>query len=96
MYGPHVRHTLTLYIRVSREPSCTNNAMEFAYSQSSSIGVFAGAEVHQHGITKVVLEKLLEYVREKAVSKTTVVQVSANVPSSCGTVTNKGTLVMWI
>jgi hypothetical protein len=32
-------------------PSCTNNAMEFAYSKSSVIGIFAGAEVHQHGVT---------------------------------------------
>jgi hypothetical protein len=57
------------------EPSCTNNAMEFAYSQSSSIGLFAGAEVHQHGITKTVLEKLLAYAQDQSVSKTTVVQV---------------------
>jgi hypothetical protein len=79
-----------------QEPSCTNNAMEFAYSQSSSIGLFAGAEVHQHGITKVVLEKLLKYAQDKAVSKTTVVQVSANLPSRCNTVTDMGTLAMWI
>ncbi|KAJ5056167.1 hypothetical protein J3E72DRAFT_200340 [Bipolaris maydis] len=58
-----------------QEPSCTNNAMEFAYYQSSSIGLFAGAEIHQHGITKVVLEKLLQYMQEKAISKTTVVQL---------------------
>ncbi|XP_014561985.1 glycoside hydrolase family 18 protein [Bipolaris victoriae FI3] len=58
-----------------QEPSCTNNAMEFAYSQSSSIGLFAGAEVHQHGITKIVLEHLLQYAQDKAISKTTVVQL---------------------
>ncbi|KAH6625093.1 hypothetical protein C7974DRAFT_454971 [Boeremia exigua] len=58
-----------------QKPSCTNNAMEFAYSQSSSIGLFAGAEVHQHGISKVVLEKLLQKAQDKSISKTTVVQL---------------------
>jgi hypothetical protein len=78
-----------------QKPSCTNNAMEFAYSHSSSIGLFSGAEVHQHGITKIVLEKLFEYVQDKAVSKTTVVQVSATAPCHCGIVTDMGMLVMW-
>ena len=73
-----------------QEPSCTNNAMEFAYSQSSNIGLFAGAEVHQHGITKVVLEKLLQYAQDKAISKTTIVQVSTDVPSHRDTVTDMG------
>lgn len=58
-----------------QQPSCTNNAMEFAYSQSSAIGVFAGAEVHQHGLTLDVLKNFLEYAQEKAISKTTVVQI---------------------
>jgi hypothetical protein len=89
--GRQVVHHLDL-----QEPSCTNNAMEFAYSQSSSIGLFAGAEVHQHGITKLVLEKLLQYAEDRAVSKTIVVQVSANVLRCCDTVTDMGTLVMWI
>jgi hypothetical protein len=79
-----------------QEPSCTNNAMEFAYSQSSSIGLFAGAEVHQHGITKVVLEKLLQYAQDKAVSKTTVVQVSTNVLSRCDTVTDMCLIDVWV
>ncbi|RYP66167.1 hypothetical protein DL771_007943 [Monosporascus sp. 5C6A] len=34
-------------------PSCTNNAMEFVHFQSSVIGIFAGAEIHQHGVTYV-------------------------------------------
>ncbi|KAJ4346317.1 hypothetical protein N0V85_009767 [Neurospora sp. IMI 360204] len=49
--------------------------MEFGYFQSSAIGIFAGAEVHQHGVSSVVLRKLLEYAQEKGVSKTTVVQL---------------------
>jgi hypothetical protein len=60
-----------------QEPSCTNNAMEFAYFQSSAIGIYAGVEVHQHGITMDVLKSFLEHVENKSVSKTTVVQVSA-------------------
>jgi hypothetical protein len=67
-----------------QQPSCTNNAMEFAYSQSSSIGVFAGAEIHQHGISVDVLGKSLAYAREKFLTKSTTVQVSSDVQSSCG------------
>lgn len=59
-----------------QKPSCTNNAMEFAYSQSSAIGLFSGVEVHQHGITTDVLKKFLEHVRGNSISKTTVIQVS--------------------
>lgn len=58
-----------------QEPSCTNNAMAFAYFQSSIIGLFAGAEIHQYGVTFDVLKNLLIYAEEKAVSKTTVVQL---------------------
>jgi hypothetical protein len=89
--GRQIAHHLAL-----QEPSCTNNAMEFAYSQSSSIGLFAGAEVHQHGITKVVLERFLRYAQDNAVSKTTVVQVSTDVPSGHDTVTEMGSSAMWI
>ncbi|KAF2119736.1 hypothetical protein BDV96DRAFT_642744 [Lophiotrema nucula] len=56
-------------------PSCKNNAMEFAYSQSSAIGLFAGAEIHQHGVSSDILEEFLEYAQEKAISKTIVVQL---------------------
>lgn len=49
--------------------------MEFAYSQSSAIGLFAGAEIHQHGVTSGVLQKLPEYAQEKAISETTMVQL---------------------
>jgi hypothetical protein len=63
-----------------QEPSCTNNAMEFAYSQSSAIGIYAGVEVHQHGITMDVLKNFLAHVKDKSISKTTVVQVSLPSP----------------
>lgn len=59
----------------SRKPSCSNNAMAFGYSQSSVIGLFAGAEVHQHGVTSAVLDKFLEYAQDKPIFKTTVVQL---------------------
>ncbi|KAF2819903.1 putative glycosyl hydrolase, family 18 [Ophiobolus disseminans] len=58
-----------------QQPSCTNNAMEFAYSQSSTVGLFAGAEIHQHGMTMDILEKFMVYAREKALTKTTIVQL---------------------
>jgi hypothetical protein len=58
-----------------QKPPCTNNTMEFAYSQSAAIGLFVGAELHQYGVTSDVLSKLLEYVQDKDVSKTTIVQL---------------------
>ncbi|KAH9871192.1 hypothetical protein J1614_006768 [Plenodomus biglobosus] len=58
-----------------QQPSYTNNAMEFAYSQSSTIGLFAGVEIHQHGITMDILEKFMIYAREKALTKTTIIQL---------------------
>lgn len=59
------------------QTSCTNNAMEFAYSQSSSIGLFSGIEVHQHGLTNDILEKFMVYAQENSITKTTIVQVNA-------------------
>ncbi|KAK2024007.1 family 18 glycosyl hydrolase [Colletotrichum zoysiae] len=59
----------------SRVPSCTNNAMAFGYSQSAVIGLFAGAEVHQYGVTADVLDKFLQYAQGKSTSGTTVVQL---------------------
>jgi hypothetical protein len=47
----------------------------FGYSQSAVVGVFAGAEVHQHGVTTNVLNKLLDYVEKNSISETTVVQL---------------------
>ncbi|KAI4700360.1 hypothetical protein J4E89_011002 [Alternaria sp. Ai002NY15] len=58
-------------------PSCSHSVMEFAYSQSSAIGVYAGAEVHQHGLTAEVLNKFLLHVQNQGLSKTTVVQLCA-------------------
>ncbi|KND87865.1 hypothetical protein TOPH_07528 [Tolypocladium ophioglossoides CBS 100239] len=59
----------------SQKPSCVNNALAFGYSQSSVVGVFAGAEVHQHGVTTDVLNNLLNYAEGNSVSKATVVQL---------------------
>ncbi|KAF2809813.1 putative glycosyl hydrolase, family 18 [Mytilinidion resinicola] len=78
-----VNHLLSAGRQISshlalQKPSCTNNAIEFAYSKSSAIGLFAGAEIHQHGVTLEVLKKLLEYAQDKAISKTFVIQL-------CGT-----------
>ncbi|CAG5181777.1 uncharacterized protein ALTATR162_LOCUS9829 [Alternaria atra] len=61
-----------------QQPSCTNNAMEFAYSQSSAVGLFAGAEVHQHGLTSDVLKVFLDFARERSVSQSIVVQLCGN------------------
>ncbi|KAL5364727.1 putative glycosyl hydrolase, family 18 [Aspergillus floccosus] len=59
----------------SQKPSCVENTMAFGYSQSAVIGVFAGAEVHQHGVTTDVLNNFLDYAEKRSVSKTTVVQL---------------------
>ena len=59
----------------SQKPSCTRNALSFAYHQSVLLGVFGGAEVHQHGLTTEVLNKFIEYAEQRSVSKTTLVQL---------------------
>ncbi|KAF1973227.1 putative glycosyl hydrolase, family 18 [Bimuria novae-zelandiae CBS 107.79] len=56
-------------------PSCNNNAIEFAYSQSAAIGLFSGVELHQHGITADVLDNLLAYVEKQTISNTIIVQL---------------------
>ncbi|KAI1770463.1 putative glycosyl hydrolase, family 18 [Hypoxylon cercidicola] len=56
-------------------PSCAHHAIEFAYSQSAAIGVFAGLEVHQQGVTSNILNNLLQYAEEKSISKATVIQL---------------------
>jgi hypothetical protein len=77
-----VNHLLSAGVQIYRhlalqDPSCTNNAIEFAYSQSASIGLFSGAEIHQHGITADVLSKFVDYAQARAISKTTILQVCA-------------------
>ncbi|GAQ05331.1 hypothetical protein ALT_2652 [Aspergillus lentulus] len=67
-------HEIVNYFR-SQKPSCVENALAFGYSQSAVVGVFAGAEVHQHGVTTNVLNKLLDYVENNSVSETTIVQL---------------------
>ncbi|KID93428.1 Glycoside hydrolase, subgroup, catalytic core, partial [Metarhizium majus ARSEF 297] len=59
----------------AQKPSCTNNAVAFGYSQSAVVGVFAGAELHQHGLVTETLDSLLKYAAEKSMSKTTVIQL---------------------
>ncbi|KAK3196417.1 hypothetical protein K4F52_000299 [Lecanicillium sp. MT-2017a] len=59
----------------TQKPSCSDSAMVFGYSQSAVIGVYAGAEVHQHGLTAKVLDKLLSFVEEKGISKSTSLQI---------------------
>ncbi|GFF93568.1 killer toxin subunits alpha/beta [Aspergillus udagawae] len=59
----------------SQKPFCVENTLAFGYSQSAVVGVFAGAEVHQHGVTTNVLNNLLDYAEKISVSKTTVVQL---------------------
>ncbi|KAF7128464.1 hypothetical protein CNMCM5793_003194 [Aspergillus hiratsukae] len=67
-------HQVINYFR-SQRPSCVDNALAFGYSQSAVVGLFAGAEVHQHGVTTDVLYNLLDYAEKASVSKTTVVQL---------------------
>lgn len=59
----------------TKKPSCTENVLSFVYSQSSVIGVFAGLELHQHGVPAEVLNKFLEHAEEKSISKPTLVQL---------------------
>ncbi|KAK2771652.1 hypothetical protein FQN53_004945 [Emmonsiellopsis sp. PD_33] len=59
----------------SRKPSCVENALAFGYSKSAVVGVFGGAEVHQHGLTTKVLNNLLNYAGANSLSKTTVIQL---------------------
>lgn len=67
-------HQIASYL-ASQKPSCVNNAMAFGYSQSSVVGLFAGAEVHQHGVAFDILNKLLKYAETNPISQTTVLQV---------------------
>jgi hypothetical protein len=63
------------YHLATKKPSCTNNVLSFGYSQSALIGLYAGAEVHQHGISTEMLSKFLQHVEDQSVSKTTILQV---------------------
>lgn len=60
---------------VLQKCSCTNNAMEFAYYQTTDIVLFAGAEILHHGVTSEVLKKLLEHAQDEAIFDTAVVQL---------------------
>jgi hypothetical protein len=56
-----------------QKPSCTSNAIEFAHFESAVVGLFAGAELHQHGMTTDVLEELPKHALENVMSKRTIV-----------------------
>ncbi|KAL1603425.1 hypothetical protein SLS60_005012 [Paraconiothyrium brasiliense] len=59
-------------------PSCDQNTVQFAYSQSAVIGLFAGVELHQYGISVDVLTNFLQHIEDQAVSESVMVQL-------CGT-----------
>lgn len=59
----------------AKKPSCTENFLSFAYSQSSVIGLFGGAELHQHGVPAGILNDFLQHVQDNSVSETTVAQL---------------------
>ncbi|KAM5436548.1 putative chitinase [Microsporum ferrugineum] len=59
----------------SKTPSYMDNALAFGYSKSAVVGVFGGAEVHQHGVTTNVLNSLLKYAEKNSISKTTALQL---------------------
>ncbi|KAK8146892.1 hypothetical protein G3M48_002467 [Beauveria asiatica] len=59
----------------SRQPSCSRDAMSFGYSQSALIGVFAGVELHQHGLTFQVMQRVLQHVEDNFSLNTFVVQL---------------------
>lgn len=57
------------------KPSCARNLLSFSYSQSSVIGLFAGREVHQHGVPGEILDKFLKHIQESPISNPTVIQL---------------------
>jgi hypothetical protein len=67
-----------LYHLSQQIPSCDQNTVQCAYSQSAVIGLFAGVELHQYGLSVGVLAKLLRYIEDQAVSESIMVQL-------CGT-----------
>lgn len=67
-------HQVVNYLTAQKLP-CAKNALVFGYSQSSILGLFAGAELHQQGLTIEILNDLLTHVMENSLSKTTVVQL---------------------
>ncbi|KAJ3573081.1 hypothetical protein NPX13_g4829 [Xylaria arbuscula] len=75
-----IQHLLSAGHQIARRlslqpPSCANNVLTFGYAQSSVIGLFAGPEVHQQGITLELLNNLLTYAERTSLSRTTIVQL---------------------
>ncbi|UKZ82482.1 hypothetical protein TrVFT333_010271 [Trichoderma virens FT-333] len=49
----------------TKAPSCTENVVTFGHSQSAVIGLYAGAEVYQHGVHADILSNFLQDLAEK-------------------------------
>lgn len=63
----------------TKEPSCTENVLTFGYSQSAVVGLFAGAEVYQHGIHADILSRFLQDIEDNNISSgAKVVQLCPN------------------
>ena len=71
--GNQVLHSLG-----AKKPSCTDNVLLFGYSQSSAIGLFVGAEVHQHGLGAEILNNFLKYAEKTSITGPTIAQLCGN------------------
>ena len=49
----------------TKKPNCMENVLTFGYSQSAVVGLFAGAEVYQHGVHADILSRFLQDAGEK-------------------------------
>ncbi|KAL7783620.1 glycoside hydrolase family 18 protein [Trichoderma ceciliae] len=60
----------------TKTPSCTENVITFGYSRSAVVGLFAGAEVYQHGVHADILSRFLQDLeKKKPISDTQIVQL---------------------
>ncbi|KAM0510822.1 hypothetical protein ACHAPE_010505 [Trichoderma viride] len=60
----------------TKTPSCTENVITFGYSRSAVVGLFAGAEVYQHGVHTDILSRLLQDLeKKKPIPDTQIVQL---------------------
>ncbi|KYK60893.1 glycosyl hydrolase, family 18 [Drechmeria coniospora] len=62
----------------TKAPSCTENVLTFGYARSAAVGLFAGAEVYQHGVHAGILSRFLDDVeRGRLSSEAKIVQICA-------------------
>ncbi|KAH7116609.1 putative glycosyl hydrolase, family 18 [Dactylonectria estremocensis] len=67
----------------TKKPNCTQNVLTFGYSRSSAIGLFAGAEVYQHGLHADILSRFLEdAAKQESFSGTRIAQLCTG--NGCG------------